>query len=67
MPSAYTKVWSLQIDDPEDAVVQLTAMTERFKIFRFANPLPVGERRADVPSCGKCFAKLVLTACGQSW
>ena len=56
----HTKVWSLQLDDPEDAVAQLTAMTERFKIFRFANPLPMGERLADFPSCGKCFAKLVL-------
>ena len=56
----HTKVWSLQLDDPEDAVAQLTAMTERFKIFRFANPLPMGERLADSPSCGKCFAKLVL-------
>ena len=39
----HTKVWSLQLDDPEDAVAQLKAMTERFKIFRFANPLPMGE------------------------
>ena len=56
----HTKVWPLQLDDPEDAVAQLTAMTERFKIFRFANPLPMGERLADFPSCGKCFAKFVL-------
>ena len=56
----HTKVWSVQLDDPEDAVAQLTAMTERFKIYRFANPLPMRERVADFPSCGRCFAKMVL-------
>ena len=56
----HTKVWSVQLEDPEDAAAQLMAMTERFKILRFTKPLPMDERHADFPSCGKCFAKFVL-------
>ena len=35
-------------------------MDDRFTIFSFGGPLPVGDRRPDWPKCGKCVATYFL-------
>ena len=62
----YTHMLSTYADDPDESAMLTAAMTERFKLYRFASPIPMNKRQADFPICGACFARFVMHS-GNAW